>query len=435
MKNQDKKIIILGGGLSGLAAAEILSKHFKVLVFEKENFLGGLAAVFKKNGEKIPFFYHHIIKSNKHTLDYLRRFVKPKELNWQKIKVAIGTGGKISIINSPLELIKFNYLNLYEKIRFGIFGLYSLTFMHPGKVPEGLSAETWLNKYAGRAVTKKIFYHLYGRNKFSIPLNKISAKQFVNRLYEKEIQDYFTFPKEGYSRIIEGLKEEIEKNNGKIKLNARLAEINLKERYIMESGKKINYDIIINTIPSETFIKISKNIPKNFKEKIEKIKYCPAVNVVFGTKDFLKKGVYWINLFNERAHIIMQHSILCDCYKDKINWILRYGGSEEDLYLDDKTIEQEYLKVVKKYFPKAKIKWAKVIKARYAEPVYDIEYPCYMPGYKTEVPSLYFAGIQLTYPKIRNMNVALESGIRVAKIILKNEKIKLSSQNKSILLN
>jgi len=46
-----------------------------------------------------------------------------------------------------------------------------------------------------------------------------------------------------------------------------------------------------------------------------------------------------------------------------------------------------------------------------------------MPDYKTPIDGLYFAGIQLTYPKIRNMNVALESGIKVANIILKDSKI------------
>ncbi len=33
---------------------------------------------------------------------------------------------------------------------------------------------------------------------------------------------------------------------------------------------------------------------------------------------------------------------------------------------------------------------------------------------------MYNAGIQVTFPKIRNMNVALESGIHVAERIIKN---------------
>jgi protoporphyrinogen oxidase len=417
-----KKLIILGGGLSGLAAAEILSKKFDIKVFEAAPFIGGLASTFEHNGKNIPRFYHHIIKSNTTTLKYLKKFGNAENLDWKRINVAIGVKNKLNTINSVLGLLKFKHLNLYEKIRFGIFGLYTIFLLNPNKLLEGLDAETWLNKYAGKNVTKKIFYHLYSRNKFNIPLKRISAKQFANRLYEKEIQDFFTFPKESYQPIINNLKKEIENNNGKIKVNSNIEEINLKEKYIIESGKKIDYDLIINTIPFDIFLKITKGLPKHLEEQLAKVKYCPGVGLCFGTEEFLDKNNYRINLFNERIHIIMQHSILCDIYGEKISWCLRYGGSEEDLKLSDEEIEKEYLGALKKYFPNSKIKWAKVMKTRFAEPIYDIDYHKYCPPYKTPVRGLYFAGIQLTYPKIRNMNVALESGIKVANIILKDTK-------------
>jgi protoporphyrinogen oxidase len=415
-----KKVIILGGGLSGLAAAEILSKNFSVNLYESAPFVGGLASTFKINGKSIPMFYHHIIKSNKTTQKYLKEFGNITKLNWKKIKVAIGIEGKYNTVNSPLGLMKFKYLNLYEKFRFGLFGIYTLLFMNPDKIPESLDAQVWLEKYAGKAVTKKIFYNLYARNKFNIPLSRISAKQFANRLYEKEIQDYFSFPTQSYQPMIDNLVKSIKTNKGIVKLNSKIKKIDLKNKFIIESGKKIKYDILINTIPFEVFLKLARGLPKSLSSDLEKIKYCSGVGLCFSTKDFLDKDNYWINLFNERIHIIMQHSILCDTYGEKITWCLKYGGSEEDLNLSDKEIEKEYLSIVKKYFPKAEINWVKVMKTRFAEPIYDINYAKYMPPYKTTVPGLYFAGIQLTYPKIRNMNVALESGEKVAKIILED---------------
>lgn len=419
-----KKVIIIGAGLSGLATGEILAKHFNVEIFEAAPFIGGLAATFEFNGKRIPNFYHHIIKSNTTTLDYLRRFGNMNKLKWKKVKIAIGIENKINTINSISEFSRFNYLTLYEKMRFGLFGLYTILLLNPNKIPEGLDAETWLNKYAGSSITKKIFYHLYSRNKFNIPLNQISAKQFANRLYEKEVQDFFTFPETSYQPIIDGLENSIKTNKGRIKTNSNITEINLNDKYIMESNKKINYDLIINTIPFEIFLKLSKGLPKNYKNQLSKVKYCPGVGLVFATEDFLDKNIYWINLFNEKIHIIIQHSVICDVYGDKINWCLRYGGSEEDLSLSEEQIKEEYLSIIKKYFPKAKIKWVKVMKTKFAEPIYDIDYHKYMPDYKTPIDGLYFSGIQLTYPKIRNMNVALESGIKTAGIILKDENIK-----------
>jgi protoporphyrinogen oxidase len=117
----------------------------------------------------------------------------------------------------------------------------------------------------------------------------------------------------------------------------------------------------------------------------------------------------------------MQQSVLCDIYNDKINWCIRYGGSEEDLNLSDQEIKELYISDIKKYFPKTKINWVKVMRTKYAEPIYDIDYPNYMPDYRTNLDGLYFSGIQLTYPKIRNMDVAIGSGIKVANLILEDE--------------
>jgi protoporphyrinogen oxidase len=55
-----KKIVILGAGLSGLAAAEKLAKDFDVLVIESEKQTGGLAKTIKFNGHLLDFGPHPI---------------------------------------------------------------------------------------------------------------------------------------------------------------------------------------------------------------------------------------------------------------------------------------------------------------------------------------------------------------------------------------
>lgn len=41
--DKQKNVVILGGDLSGLVAGKILSEKHKVIILEKENYLGGLA--------------------------------------------------------------------------------------------------------------------------------------------------------------------------------------------------------------------------------------------------------------------------------------------------------------------------------------------------------------------------------------------------------
>lgn len=405
------KVVILGGGLAGLAAAYNLGSEFDVVILEKNDHLGGLASSFEINGKLVPKHYHHVFSHDHTTKKYLKRF--GLDTVWQKIKMKIAVKGKIHDFTNPLKLLRFDYLSLFGRFRYGLFGAYVLGFMNPDKINDKLDAETWLRKYAGKEVTNKLFYYLYAKNKFNIPLSEISARQFAHRLKAGEALGCFGYPKFGLQKMVDNFETLIIKKGGKIVKNCKIKKIDLKKKKI---DGKISYDILINTIPIPEFLKITKGLDKNYVSKVSKIKYCPAVTVMIGTKKFLGNQ-YWLNLLNERAQMLMQHSILYDGYDEKISWVLRYGGSEEDIGLSDAKIKEAYLKTVKKYFPGVEVVWSKVFREKYASPIYDKNYFKYMPSYVCD--GFYNAGISVTYPKIRNMNTALESGEKISKIINK----------------
>ncbi len=421
--NKKKHILILGGGLTGLSTAKSLSKEYKVTILEKKSYLGGLAASFKKGEYQIPFFYHHIIKHNSTTIKYLNEYGLLKNAEWKKIKVVIASDGDLCDISNPLDLLKFNAVSLWGRFRFGLFGLYMLFLANPDNIADDQDARSWLMKVGGKEVTNTIFNHLYARNKFNIDLTKISAKQLAWRLKEREAFDPFTYPEKGLHILVDNLEKDIVKNEGIIVKGSNVKKVILDKKIVITDKKEYKPDIVINTIPIPEFLKVASRISIKYKRKLKRIKYCPAACVIFGTKKFLNKKYYWINVLDERVHTIFQHSILCGKYPWKVNWVLRYGGSEQDLNLSDKKIEKEYLGVVKKYFPKSDIVWTKVLKTKYGEPVYDKDYSSYKPDYSTPIKDFYNAGIQVTFPKIRNMNSALESGEKVAKIVFNDFKV------------
>lgn len=416
MQQINKRVVVLGGGLAGLAAAFQLVQRFKVTVIDKNRYLGGLASSFQYKGKPVPVHYHHVFSHDEITKRHLRYFNLDSSMVWQKIKMKIAVNGRIYNFTRPTALLKFDFLSLSARIRYGLFGAYVFTFMNPEKIPDDLDAEQWLKKYAGKEVSNKLFYQLYARNKFGIPLSEISAKQFAHRLKAKEALGYFGYPVQGLQKMIDGLETNIKKNGGEIITGYKIKHIDLNHKTI---DNKIDYDILINTIPMPEFLHVASNLPKNYRKKISKIKYCPAVTVVIGTTQFLGEQ-YWLNILNEKAQMLMQHSRLYDGYDVKISWILRYGGAEDDLELSDEEIKTAYLETIKRYFPQVEIVWSKVFREPYASPIYDKHYPGKMPPYKTEVDGLYNAGVAVTYPKIRNMNTALESGEKVADIICKD---------------
>src|SRR3989344_196959 len=153
-----KKIIILGGGLSGLAAADLLlEKGYEVKILEAANFLGGLASSVLVDNDLIPRFNHHIVRTNTTTLFYLKKYKLLGKNTWKRINLAIALKKRIYNINKPWKYLNFPYLNLIEKIRFGLFGLYISYLFNPNSLSNTLDAEAWLKKQVGRAVTQKMY--------------------------------------------------------------------------------------------------------------------------------------------------------------------------------------------------------------------------------------------------------------------------------------
>ena len=421
--------LILGGGLAGLAAADkLLDAGYKVTILEGAPFLGGLASSTHVENEEIPRFNHHIVRTNTKTLEYLNRYHLMGKNTWKRINLAVAYQGKVRNINKPWKYLAFDYLNLWEKFRFGLFGVYVSYLLNPNSLPDNLDAETYLDRMCGKTVTQKMYYQLYGRNKFNISLKQISAKQLAHRMKEREFNDLFTYPMKGIQGMIDGLEKDVRKKGGQFVFPVRILNVDLKKNKVLVTNKKSNaetftYDTLINTIPVPEFIKFTTGLPKSYIRNIKKLRYTPVVGLLFATNDFLDAENYWINFIGERIHVLYQHSVLVDKYKSKISWVIRYGGSIEDLPKTNKEIQTLYLSELNRYFPDMNVNWCLVFREKYAEPVYDKNYAAYAPSYSTPIPNLFHAGIQVTFPKIRNMNVALESGEIVAQKIMEKDRL------------
>ena len=89
--------------------------------------------------------------------------------------------------------------------------------------------------------------------------------------------------------MIDNLQSKIELSGGKIMLSSKPDSIDLIEKIMKIDGKEIKYDLLINSIPFQEFVPITKGLPEEFKNQILKIKYCPAVSICFATEQFLDK--------------------------------------------------------------------------------------------------------------------------------------------------
>ncbi|MDY7042511.1 MAG: FAD-dependent oxidoreductase, partial [Chloroflexota bacterium] len=79
-----KNIAIVGGGITGMAAADVLSRAgHSVTIFERDATIGGLAGSFEVNGTYLEKFYHHLFTSDEAMEGLIRELGLGDDFAWQ----------------------------------------------------------------------------------------------------------------------------------------------------------------------------------------------------------------------------------------------------------------------------------------------------------------------------------------------------------------
>jgi protoporphyrinogen oxidase len=416
------KIGIIGAGLTGLTAAFLLSKNHKVTVFEKENYLGGMASsyIVDWDGKKYPITktYHHILDGDKTTVDIIRKLGLERKLNRKKVKTGFIYKNKIQGFTTPLEVLKFP-IPFSDKIKLVKFILFDLKKRNWDDL-EGVNTKKWITQKAGK-LNFEVFFNQLIKNKFHESPENIAAAWAGTRL-TKETSSFlkkFGWLRGGVVQIIDNFAKNIRKNKGRILTDSKV--VSIKDKTITyvknKKRKKVNFDLIVSTMPPEIFLKIANKVPKNIEYSFKKIKYLSCICVAMGLKNKPFEQ-YWINVLDKNLPfaVLFNHTAL---YEDasprgkSVCFALTYLKSDEKFWKkSENEIKRIYIDAIKKIMPdfEENVEWMKVFKVRYAEAIYKLGFinpPISYDG-------IYFAGIYKIYPKIRNMASAMEEGINVA---------------------
>src|SRR5271169_2966215 len=100
-----KRILIIGGGFTGLTAAWKLSQEpdWSITLAESSDQLGGLAAGFPLLGTSLEKTYHHLFLTDTCILELVRELGLGDRLIWCESSVGIYRGGKIHSFKTPLD--------------------------------------------------------------------------------------------------------------------------------------------------------------------------------------------------------------------------------------------------------------------------------------------------------------------------------------------
>lgn len=424
------RIAVIGAGFTGLTAAFKLSKKgHEVFVFEKDQNPGGLTAGFKENGWEwfLEEHYHHFFTNDKY-LFKLAKEIK-HEILIKRPKTSTYINGNIYQLDSPLTLLFFPLLSFFERIRMGIIVLIFKTspFWKP---LEKYEAYDVLPKLMGKKAFKIIWEPLF-INKFGEYAGIINLAWFWARIKKRTTS--LAYPKGGFLSFALSIVDKIKLYGGKFYFDCEVVKIteNNKIALIVIKNKKeekFEFDKVIVTVPSTTFLKIAPALPEKYKKNLRKLKSLGATNLVLRlNKPFFKDNTYWLNVCDKNSPImaIVEHTNYMD-KKYYNNEHLLYIGNylpEKHLYFSKNKEEileifDSYLKKINKTYRLSLISYH-FIKTPFAQPVFPINYSKLAPGLQTPLINVYLANMEQVFPWDRGTNYAVELGQKIAEIAVK----------------
>jgi zeta-carotene desaturase len=111
-------VIVIGGGLAGLAAAAALgSSGHRVRVLEARPYLGGRATSYEAGGETIDNCQHILLRCCINLLDFYKRLGVEKDIVFHRDFTFVEPGGRRSVLRRSLwSFLSLPFLSLGDKI-------------------------------------------------------------------------------------------------------------------------------------------------------------------------------------------------------------------------------------------------------------------------------------------------------------------------------
>src|SRR5829696_10522504 len=103
------RVVVLGGGLSGVATAYTLARAglHEVTILEGGETLGGLAGSFEREGHFYPLGYHHILHRDRTLLFFLQQIGALPDVRWRRTRMLFHLGGESYDLGSIMGFLRF----------------------------------------------------------------------------------------------------------------------------------------------------------------------------------------------------------------------------------------------------------------------------------------------------------------------------------------
>jgi len=301
-------IAIVGAGMMGLSLAYRLSQQgHKVTLFESNKQLGGLTT----HHDYGPFvwdrFYHVILPSDTHLIQFLQEIGLGDKLRWRSTKTGCYIDKKLYSISNTIEFFRFPPLSIIGKIRLAFTLLYGSRIKNWRRL-EKITVEEWLLRVSGRNAYEKLWKPLL-LAKLGESYKRVSSVfiwSYIKRLFSARDsslhKEQLGYVEGGYKTVFERLRELIHLASGEIQTGVAVDYIAPHPTcgiWVEHSGKKEHFDKVIFTGPANILQRVTaKNLVK-FGSNCAEVEYLGVICMALITRRPLVP-YYIVNIADQR---------------------------------------------------------------------------------------------------------------------------------------
>ncbi|HUR93161.1 MAG TPA: FAD-dependent oxidoreductase [Gemmatimonadales bacterium] len=420
-------VVVLGGGLSGVAAAYSLAHAglTDITVIERGPSLGGLAGSFERDGHFYPLGYHHILHRDRALLYFLDQIGALPAVRWRRVRMLFHLGGRTYDLGSPGGFLAFP-MSLRDKAGFVRLMLKAFN-KRDWSDWEDRSAADLVDTYAGSGARTALFERLT-RLKFELPCDEVSGAWLGARLHYREGSAPLGYiPGANWTKVLcDGLARLLREQGVKMRLNATVGRLVTSGGRVREvelsTGERIPGEVFVSSVPTEVYLRL---LAGDRTPELDRIRYSALVSLVCATRQAVDARAYWINLasLDRTACGIFLLSSLNPTIGQPgdscVNFVTHLRGRDRPLFHapDDELLER-YREDFRAVFGfELEPHWTHVARVPMYSPVFGRSFRN-PPLRSASWENVYFAGNYRTFPTIVSTGTALGSGLETGAAVL-----------------
>lgn len=420
MKGSVTKVVIIGGGITGLVAAyELTQAGNRVTLVEAEDQLGGQGAFFQSGENWIDKFYHCQMPSDDYLLKLISDVGLKGRMSWRSTRMGFIVDGIRYPFNTPFDVLCFKPLSFIHRLRFGIVSLF-IRRIGKGMDLDNIRIEDWFCKLYSKEVWDRILKPLFC-SKFGAYGGNLPALYIWQRLGRESNVAKRGYIYGGMKSLIDSIESKIKAFGGTVLTQSpakKINERNDKMVVTLDDGKSIECDWVISTIAIPLLKKIIIGGTLEQKFRGPDLSYISVINALFLLSRPLDK-FYWSPVINSGTEFdgIVEMSELVE--KSQYSgrhavYVMKYCDRDSNLFNEDENqIGQRWADQLVGLYSDIKLKnedieETHVFKSPFIEPIYQPGYSKIKPDSRVGDSKLLLATTAQIYPNITSCNTCVK---------------------------